>query len=213
MDASRADATGAEPVERFKPTSGMLVGYAGLAVVVAFLVYVVVSVHTVTGLRLGLALAFVAVVTWVTQLRPRATAYPDFLRLKNALRDTDVPLALIEDVTVRNTLNVWVGDARYICIGIGKKPKSMIRGRKRSAGAVLGASRLRQYAEQADRTAPDQSAMHYETFVVTRIEELVDAAKREQRGKPQGTVRKTVVWPEMVALVVLGLAFVVSLFL
>lgn len=214
MSPSSEAATGAGPVERFKPTSGMIVGYAGLVVMVGFLAYVVLTVHTVTGLRLGFALAFVAVLTWVTQLRPRATAYPDFLRMKNGVLDTDIPLALIDDVTVRQTLNVWVGDVRYVCIGIGKAPRSMIKTKKRSAGAVLGASRMRQYAEQADRTQPDQTATHYETFVVTRIEELVDAARRELGGRaPEGCVRRTLVWPEAVALVVLGAAFVVSLLL
>jgi hypothetical protein len=201
------------PVEHFKPTTGLVVGYAGLVVLVGFLVYVILDVHTVTGLRLGLACALGAVVTWVTQLRPRAAAYPDFLRLKNALVDTDIPYTLIDDVTVRHTLNVWVGDERYVCIGIGKGSRGMLKRRERSAGAVLGASRLRQYAESADRTQPDQTATHYETFVVTRIVDLVDAAKRERRGQPAGAVRRTLAWPETVALLGLAAAFLVSLLL
>jgi hypothetical protein len=57
--------------------------------------------------------------------------------------------------------------------------------------------------------------MSYHTFVVTRIEELVDQAKRELRrsgGSTEGErVRRPYAVPEIVGLVVTGLAFVVSL--
>ena len=54
--------------------------------------------------------------------------------------------------------------------------------------------------------------MTYEKFVVTRIDELVDQAKKAQpEGAPDGerTVRLWA-WPEVAGLVVSGVAFVVS---
>ena len=214
-----ADEPGAERVlERFKPTTGMFVGWAGIALVVFTIGYVVITVHTVVGLRIALAAAFAGVLVWVSQLRPRVTAYTERLKLQGALRDTVVPYVLIDEVTMAQTLNVWVGEQRFVCIGIGKSLGSDIRQRakKERHGSLLGASRTREFSEKAEVAAPDQTAMSYHTFVVTRIEELVDQAKRELRrsgGSTEGEeVRRPYAVPEIVALAVTGLVFVASLF-
>ena len=52
-----------QPVERFKPTSGQALGWCGLAIAAFALVYVVWTVHTTTGLRIGLAAIFFGTVT------------------------------------------------------------------------------------------------------------------------------------------------------
>jgi len=205
-------------LERFKPTTGMLIGIAGLLVAAFALGYVVLNVHNAVGLRIGLAAVFGAVVVWVSQLRPRVTAYTKHLHLKGPLRDARVPYVLIDEVTMAQTLNVWVGEQRFVCIGIGKSLGSDIRQRakKERHGSLLGASRTREFSEKAEVAAPDQTAMSYQTFVVTRIEELVDQAKRDLRrsgGSTEGEqVRRPYAVPEIVALAVTGLAFAVSLF-
>jgi len=161
---------------------------------------------------------FGAVVVWVSQLRPRVTAYTKDLHLKGSLRDARVPYVLIDEVTMAQTLNVWVGEQRFVCIGIGKSLGSDIRQRakKERRGSLLGASRTREFSEKAELAAPDQTAMSYHTFVVTRIEELVDQAKRDLRrsgGSTEGEeVRRPYAVREIVALAVTGLAFAVSLF-
>ena len=205
-------------LERFKPTTGTLIGIAGLLVAAFALGYVLISVHTVVGLRIGLGAVFGAVVVWVSQLRPRVTAYTKQLHLKGPLRDALVPYVLIDEVTMAQTLNVWVGEQRFMCIGIGKSLGSDIRQRakKERQGSLLGSSRTREFSEKAELAAPDQTAMSYHTFVVTRIEELVDQAKRDLRrsgGSTEGEqVRRPYAVPEIVALAVTGLAFLVSLF-
>ena len=219
----RMPATPATPdddrvLERFKPTTGLFIGIAGLLVAALALGYVVLNVHTVVGLRIGLGAVFGAVVVWVSQLRPRVTAYTRDLHLKGSVRDVRVPYVLIDEVTMAQTLNVWVGDRRYVCIGIGRSLGSDIRQRakKERHGSLLGSSRSHEFSEKAEVAAPDQTAMSYHTFVVTRIEELVDQAKRELRrsgGSTEGVeVRKPYAVPEIVALAVTGLAFVASLF-
>ena len=205
-------------LERFKPTTGTLIGIAGLLVAAFALGYVLISVHTVVGLRIGLGAVFGAVVVWVSQLRPRVTAYTKDLYLRGPLRDARVPYVLIDEVTMAQTLNVWVGEQRFMCIGIGKSLGSDIRQRakKERQGSLLGSSRTREFSEKAELAAPDQTAMSYHTFVVTRIEELVDQAKRDLRrsgGSTEGEqVRRPYAVPEIVALAVTGLAFLVSLF-
>jgi hypothetical protein len=214
MKPTAGGSTGLQPVERFKPTSGMFVGYAGLLVAGAAVVYVLLVVHSLTGLRVALGALLFALVVWLTQLRPRAAAYPDVLVLKNSLRDFTVPLALIDDVTVRHTLNVWVGDERYVCIGIGKPRRSLVHGRERSGGGLLGMGRLRQYAEKADRPALDQVEMRYESWVVRRIEHLVEQARRTTAADDvRRSASQQHAWPETIALVVVAVAFLVSLVL
>lgn len=205
----------AQPVERFKATSGFFAGYTGLVLAAFSVGYVLLSVHTLTGLRVGLGMTLFGLVTWVTQLRSRATAYPDHLVLKNSVRDAVIPLTLIDKVTVRQTLNVWVGERRYVCIGIGTPIRGIFKSRKNTAGSSpLGMGRMREFSEMADRAAPDQTAMAYEAFVATRIDELVESANKQFAGE-SGTAKAQYVyaWPEITALVVTGVAFAVSQFL
>ena len=219
-----AEAPGPTPddeqvLERFKPTTGIFIGWAGMAVAAFALGYVALTEHTVVGLRIGLGALFAAVVIWVSQLRPRVTAYAQDLHLQGSVRDARVPYVVIDEVTMGQTLNVWVGDQRFVCIGIGKSLGADIRQRAKKAnqGSLLGKSRAREFSDKADLAGLDQTAMSYHTFVVTRIEELVDRAKRELRFAGRTTegveIRRPYAVPEIAALAVTGLAFVASLLL
>ena len=207
------DATATAPVERFKPTSGALHGYGGLAVSAFGIGYVALAEQTLTGLRVGLALATFAVVVWISQLRPRATLYPESLLMKNSLVDVRIPLRLVEDVVVTRTLNVWANGRRHVCIGIGKPMRSIFQGSRSSksaAAGMFGAGRLHDYAEQGDRGRSDQTATGYETFVVRRIQEQADEARSTSALGPE-KVRHLPAWPEIAALALTASAFVVSL--
>lgn len=201
-----------------------MLGYSSLAVIAGLLVFIAVDVHTTTGLRLATGLLFAAVAIWVTQLRPRATAYADVLHLRNSLRDSTVPLAAIEEVSVRRMLNVWVGERRYVCIGIGTPLRRMVKGSGRGASSLLGFDRLEDYTERSTPLLPDQSAMTYPEFVELKIADLVRDAKQAaaSRGGPAGGSAEEAVttpprhswaWPEIIALAGTGLAFVLSLVL
>ena len=213
MATSDPFADSARPVERFKPTGGQFVGYAGLVAAALAVGYVVLNVHTPTGLRVALGAALCGVVVWVTQLRPRATAYPRHVVLKNSVRDAHVPLAAVDEVALGQTLNLWVGEERYVCIGIGQSIREDLKARRRKQDVTGGGSRLTQLSLMAERASTDERAMSYQTFVVTRLEELVDKAKREPACDPHPPARRVVAWPEVTALAVTGLAFVVSFFL
>jgi len=199
------------PLVRFRPTNGFIIGYTGLAMCAFAVVYVAVSVHTLTGLRVGLGFALAGVVAWVSLLRPRAAVFPGVLRLKNSMMDIEIPLVLIDAVTVRQTLNVWVGERRYVCVGIGRSRHSMFKSNRRGVAMLFGMERLQKYAEDADRPANDQTGMLYETYVVTSIEELVEDARKNLGGEPpQGRVRRLPAWPEIAALAVLAVVFAVT---
>jgi hypothetical protein len=205
-----------EPVERFRATSGRLVGSVSLAAVAALLGYAAVGMQSTTDLRLATGLVFLGVLVWVTQLRPRATAYSDVLHLQNSLRDATVPLVAVDGVTVRRTLNVWVGDRRYVCIGIGTPLRQMVGVRSRGPSSLLGWDRLEAYTEEATPPLPDQSATSYPDYVETRIADLAEDARRRAALRPGTTApppRETWAWPEVVALAGTAVAFVLSLVL
>ena len=60
-------------LERFKPTTGMFVGSAGVALAVFAIGYVALTVRTLVGLRIALAAGFVAVLVWVWRSCGRAS--------------------------------------------------------------------------------------------------------------------------------------------
>lgn len=203
--------TATKPVERFRPTSGRIVGYITLAVLVGLLAYIAVDARTLNGLRVALGLAFFGVLVWATQVRPRATAYPRALELKNSFRDTTIPLAMVDEVTVHRTLNVRAGGNRYVCIGIGQSLRRMVKSKGHGPSSLLGFDRLESYHRDANLPRPDQTTMSYPAFVVTRIEGLAADAKRSSRGTTDQRPQQTWAWPEIIALAGTGLAFVVAL--
>ncbi len=205
------------PVERFKPTSGHILGYAGIGMAMFAAGYVVWTEHSMTGLRIGLGAVFFATLVWVTQVRPRAAVYADHVLLKNALRDAHVPLAAVDEVGIGQTLSLWVGERRFTCIGIGNSIRSDVKARHRAAleEADIGTSRFSELRRKADMANLDERAMTYQTFVVTRLEELIEVAKREhaRAEREPGQPRWQTAWPEVALLAISGAAFVVTLFL
>ena len=163
-------------------------GTAGIVAAPVVAVAALVTDQSMTGLRVALVAACVGVLAWMVLLRPRVTAYADTLVLRNMASDTSLPLARVENVIVRHTLNVWVDDRRYTCAGIGRSTRTMLRsdGRPSPAG-------------DAD----------YPSFVESTIEELARSAKRDLRGEPPAVRREWAV-RELAALGVLALALAVS---
>ena len=213
MATSHPGADRSRPVERFKPTSGMFIGWAGVVVMAVAVAWTAYAVHTVTGLRVALGAAFFGIVVWATQLRPRAAAYPHHLVLRNSVRDTAIPLRAIDEVAVGQSLHVVAGDKRHVCVGIGNPLRADLKARRRGQRSLLGESRWHEFAERAERAAPEQTAMTYQTFVVTRIEELVEAAKKAPAPEEPQQVTRTWAWPEVAGLVVTGAAFLATFLL
>ncbi len=209
MGPSPRTPAGEQPLVRFKPTTGPYVGAVGLALAGVAAVWAAVSVHTVTGLRIGAGALFFGVLVWLTQLRPRVTAYPSHLLLRGTVRDTEVPYAAIDEVTMGQTLNVWAGGRRYVCIGIGKSLGAEARQRVRSSGqgGLFGSHRMAGFggAPAAPR------AMSYHSFVLARIDELVAGSRSGRGGDDVPPVRHRYAVPELAALLVTGAGFVLAL--
>jgi len=198
------------PVERFRPTNGLVAGWCGLALVAVVIAYAALQEHSPLGVRLVLGAAFAGVLIWVTQLRPRVTAYPDALLMHGSISDTTIPYVLVDEVTMGQTLNVWARGRRYVCVGIGRSLGYDVRQKFRAqrSGGLLGENRAAGFAVEAGRSAPT-----YPSFVLSRILDLVAEARRGGSATPEPAVHKRYAVPELVGLAVTGTAFVVSLLL
>lgn len=202
----------AEPVERFRPTSGQVVGHLTIASIAVLVVYFAINVHSRDGLRVGTALVFFGVLVWAVLLRPRATAYPDELHLLNSFRDVVIPYTAIDEVTVGRVMSVWVGDDRHVCTGIGRPLRKVAPGGRKGSSSMLGLGRGG--ADETDGTV--RGAISYADFVQGRITSLAEEAKRRALsagGTTDARPRHVWAWPEVIGLLGSGAAFALSLVL
>jgi hypothetical protein len=199
-------------VQKFHPTNGTTVGWVGLATAAVVVVVTVVTEPNLLGVRVVLGTALVALLVWVVLLRPRAAAYPETLVLQNQLTDLHLPLARIDAVVVRQMLNVWIGEERYVCPGIGRSTRNLLKTRSRGPMAVLGIE------QTDDRMGMGQigeigTTGDYANFVETRIADLARSARRDLRDAEPPPVHREWAGRELTALAVVGAAFLVSLLL
>lgn len=202
MTETGAQPGGGRPVERFGPTDGQVSGYTGLALAVFTVGYVALVEPTPTGLKVALGALFFAALVWAVVLRPRVHVYGDRLVLRNAFRDTHVPLAAVEHVTLGQALTVWAAGERHLCLGVSRSGRARMRAQRRQAAAAqVGAGEAMAAAAAHD--------LARETYALRRLRELADGARRH--GAEAGPVRRTWAWPEIAAMLATGVAFGVSL--
>lgn len=194
--------------ERFRPTTGVVTGGIGLAAAAVVVVVGLVTEPNLLGVRVALGALLVAALVWLTLLRPRAAASPDTLVLRNILSDISIPLARVDDAVVRHTLNVWVGDQRYVGVGIGRSSRSMLRGSGRRGVGGFG---LRHTEHEHDALAAPTPETDYATFVERRILELAEHARARKDGG--GAVRRSWAVPEIAGIGLLTAVFAVALLL
>lgn len=200
------------PVQTFRPTSGGILGWVAVLAAAVVGVVALVEEPNLLGVQVVLGAALVALVVWVSLLRPRAAAYADTLVLRNLLSDTHLPLARVDTAVVRQVLHVWLGDDCYRCVGIGRSSRSLLNRRNNGgAMAVMGLEQVdgRMGAAQGGDVG---GGADYATFVETRIEDLARAARRDLQTEPP-PVRRVWARRELAALAVLATGFAVSLLL
>ncbi|GAA3805567.1 hypothetical protein [Nocardioides panacisoli] len=177
-----------DEIEKFKATNGRVMGLIGLAVALLVAVLAVVSGVSAATVAVVVGCVLAGVVVWVVLLRPAARVEGPDLVLRGPLDTRWIPLAAIDRVAVGSILVVLVGGRRY------------------SNTAV---HRSRRDSRRDDKLGADVVQRSYGAYVESRIERLVADARAA--GRPAGDVRREWAWPEIAALVVLGVAFVVAL--
>jgi hypothetical protein len=214
----------ADGLERFRPTSGRFVGFLGLALCAFVAVVFVVSESPRVAVPGVVACAFVAVLDWMTMLRPTVSASTTELHLRNVAQTVSIPLASIDTVIVRRYLLVRSGGRKYICPAIGRSLRKTVRSelKWKPATFMSPTAALDRFGEsQGSGLTTEVQAPHelaYPDFVEQRITHLAadDRARRgiEERSEEEYELGSQVVrhpaWLELVALAVLAVAFVVA---
>jgi hypothetical protein len=188
-----------EPVERFRPTSGRLLGAVGLALVVAVVAAGVLDSDGDLPVTMIAGAVLFGALIWSAMLRPGVWVTESDLVMRNMLDTVRIPLAAIESVVVRQVLAVGAGDSRYVSPAIGQS--------------------WRQTYKSTHGAAPKTATESYPVFVEERISHLAEEARArlgvqrysdEQVALASG-VRRQPAWAEISVLAVAGVVFVVSL--
>jgi hypothetical protein len=215
-----------EDVQRFRSTNGRLIGVTGVALCVALGAVFVTSAPTGTAVTASLACAFAAVLIWAAMLRPAVSASSDELRMRTMFGSVEIPLASIDTVLVRRYLLIRAGGRKYICPAISRSLRKTVRSEMRWSGGGGGNLLMPGVTLDGGGRSPlaqDTSSasleMAYPDFVEQQIQQLArnDRARRgiEERSEEEYELASQAVrrraWPEIVGLVALAVAFVVSL--
>ena len=189
-----------EPVERFRPTSGRVMGVLALILVAAVVVIGVLDRDHGFPMPVVAGAIVFGVLVWSAMLRPRVWATENDLVLRNMLDTVSIPLAAIETVAVRQVLAVSAGEERYVSPAIGDTWRQTIKSNR-----------------GGERKPATES---YPVFVEERISKLAEDA-RARRGITRfsdeqvalaADVRRQPAWLEISLLAVATVGFVVSLF-
>lgn len=178
-------------VERFRPTSGRLSGYLGLLCAAVVLVLAILGWGSGPALGVAILACLGAVLVWAALLRPALWVTERHLVMRNMFHTDRLPLGAIGRVAVAQVLAVSANDKRYVSPVIGQSLRQSMQAR----GAAPSGS--------AKAPSPLTS---YPLFVEERIAHLA-REHRERHGEAAEPVRRTYAWPELVALAVGVVAF------
>lgn len=187
-------------VERFKPTSGRIVGTVGLTLVAVVVVIGVVDPDSGFGGAILAGAAVVGVLTWASTLRPALWVTTESLVMRNMLETVTIPLAAIEQVAVQQVTAVRAGDRRYVSPVVGRSLRQVIKGRRGAQTPVPSA---------------------YPDLVEQRIRSLAADAAAARGIRPRSAaqvelgreVRRRPAWVEVGLLGAALVVFVLTLFL
>ncbi len=210
----------AEEIQRFRPTNGRVMGILGLLLCVFVAVVLVAYESPRIAVPGTVGCGFVALLVWLAMLRPGVSASTTDLTMRTLFETVSIPLASVDTVIVRRYLLVRSGGRKYICPAISRPLRRTVRNEMRWGGQQLmspGVSEER-IAGGSMKTDVKQPGVDYPDFVEQQIAALAanDRARRgiEERSEEEyelgsQVVRRTA-WPELVALAVLAVAFVVA---
>jgi hypothetical protein len=178
---------------------------------------VLVDGHSRSGARFGLGAAIFGVLIWCFMLRPRLVIRSAELELRNAFGSWHVPLASVRRVAVRAVTRVYTDERRFDGVAVGRPARSLVRGRPARQDTIgvpgFGASRLTQPAESSRLPKGQLDADMTADFVVEQILHAADRARAALSGhdSSSGTPARRWAWPELAVLVLLVVAFGLSL--
>lgn len=193
--------------ERFA-SGGRGIGVVGLLLVVVFLAYGVLEPDADFAPWLWPALLLAGVVIWVVLVRPAVVLRADTLELRNLLRTTWLPLARVTKAEVGMVTRVTADEHEHMGVGLSRSRRQTHRDFRH------GASTFSPWSATLDlqaSPAPRPSSKSLGGLVEEKLNRAATRAREEQArsGAELPPVRQAWAWPEIAALVVLGVATVV----
>jgi hypothetical protein len=119
------EAAGPE-IETFATPAGRYLGYIVVGAAAVLCVLGLNSQGTDAFGLVGFCIAFAAL-AWVSLIRPRVTAHQNGLLLRNMLRDTFLPWAMIKSCRAAQTLQIGTRDKIYHGLGLTKSARQASR--------------------------------------------------------------------------------------
>lgn len=205
-------------VERFRPTSGRVSGFVGLATAAVVLVLALASGDSGTPVGVAIVAVLGGVLVWAALLRPALWATRRDLVLRGIFHTDRVPLVAIDRVRATQVLTITAGDRTLVTPVVGYSLRQTVKTKGRTGGLEqpdLGGLDVTP-GPTAGTTASSQV---HQAFVEARIEHLARDA-RDVSGIRQGSpeqraaaddVRRTWAWPEIGAVTALAVLFVLWL--
>lgn len=183
-----SEQTAGAVAQRFHATNGRIPGYLGLAAGVLVLVLAISDRSAGRPLGVAILAALGLLLVWVVMLRPALWVTDRDLVLRGMLHTDAVPLSRIDKVAVSQVTAVTADGKRYVSPVVGYSARQTVKQRRSRQAPVA--------------TAADT----YQVFVEERIAHLAREA-RDRAVDDASTVRRTLAWPEITGIVVLGVAF------
>lgn len=125
----------------------------------------------------------VALVTWVTLIRPRVVAHADGVVLRNMLRDIFVPWSKIERCRVLQTLHVVTDDAAYHGLGVSRSARSIAKQSYGRSSMVFPGPGAGSFGTEAGPRGMTGSSVHPPTEIAYQdyIENVIRDRARDAR--------------------------------
>ena len=208
-----------EVIEHFAPTGGRVTGVLGLVLAAAILVLGVVRpADVIAPVMVGAAIG--GLLSWTALLRPRVSASAETLYLRTMLQTVVIPLAAVDELVVRQVLAVRVGEKKYVCPGVGRKLRKLLKGPKPGQMFMPNLPEsMPDTVGPAKPAAKVATSVDYADHVEGRLRDLVDQARTrhgvtrysEESLALAAQVRRVPAWVEISGFVALATAFVVTL--
>jgi len=169
------------PVEEFRPTSGRISGVLVQVVGVAMVVLGLTDVNREFAPWVIASFVLAMVLAWAAMLRPALRVEGETLVMRGMFDTVRVPLAGIEEFTVRQVLALRAGGRRYVSPVVGRSRRRMTLADHRPASDAPAGSRPETQVDYAD-------------WVTQRLDELTLRA-RERAGVRRGSEEQLALVP------------------
>lgn len=206
-------------LETFVPTGGRVAGVLGLVMAAGVVASSVVARDDVP-VAVGAGALVAGVLAWAALLRPRVSVSTETLHLRNMLETVHVPLAAVDELVVRQVLMVRAGDKKFVSPAVGRTLRKLLKAPRPNQMFLPSLP-----TQMDDGVGPAVSGgkvpttVDYVDHVEGRLRErIADARTRlgikaysDEAEALARDVRRQPAWPEILALVVTTVLFVLAL--